>query len=171
MFVAFSGIAAASALQELYQRAFGLLGRGLHDLPRRALWVTAVLAVGAFIGWALPWLHSVGGPVLVSAVVLVGATGFWWFSMWLLLAGRRSWGDLFPSAVATGICWLGMDVVFRTTMSGTITSDYTKYGPIGVVFAIMSFLIATGVVVMLGAVAGALWQERRAARRAHRHPG
>ena len=33
-------------------------------------------------------------------------------------------------------------------------------GPIGVVFALMAYLIAIGVVVILGAVTGVVWQER-----------
>ena len=79
------------------------------------------------------------------------ATGFWWFSMWLLPAGKLGWRELFPSALATGICWLGMVVVFRLTLSSTIASNYMKYGPAGVVFAIMTFLTAIGVVIILGA--------------------
>jgi membrane protein len=34
--------------------------------------------------------------------------GFWWFTMWFLLAGRISWRRLVPCAVATGAFWLGM---------------------------------------------------------------
>jgi membrane protein len=97
---------------------------------------------------------------LVALVALIGGTAFWWFSMWLLLAGKLKWRELFPSALATGICWLGMQIVFRLTLSSTIVSDYKKYGSIGVVFAIMSLLIAIGVVIMLGALLGVVWRER-----------
>jgi membrane protein len=41
-----------------------------------------------------------------------------------------------------------------------------KYGPIGVVFDLMSWLIAIGVVIILGAVAGIVWQERNLSFRA-----
>jgi membrane protein len=51
-------------------------------------------------------------------------------------------------------------IVFRLTLSSTIVSDYRKYGSIGVVFAIMSLLIAIGVVIMLGALLGVMWRER-----------
>jgi membrane protein len=84
--------------------------------------------------------------------------------MWLLLAGKLAWRELFPSALATGIFWLGMVVVFRLTMSSTIISNYRKYGPIGVVFAVMSVLIAIGVVIMLGALVGLAWRERHGER-------
>lgn len=114
--------------------------------------------------WTQPWLDRIGGPGLVAIAALPAATAFWWFSMWLLLAGKLGWRELFPSALATGICWLGMVIVFRLTLSGTIASDYRKYGPAGVVFAIMTLLIAIGVVIILGALLGVAWRER------HEHP-
>jgi membrane protein len=80
--------------------------------------------------------------------------------MWFLLAGRISWRRLLPSAVATGVFWVGMEAVFAVVFSGMVTSNYQKYGPIGIVFALVSYLIATGVVVILGAVAGIVWRER-----------
>ena len=84
----------------------------------------------------------------------------------VLLAGRITWRELFPSAVATAVFWLGMEVVFSVIFSGMVTSYDTKYGPIGVVFALMSWLIAIGVVIILGAVAGVVWQERNLSFRA-----
>jgi hypothetical protein len=41
-----------------------------------------------------------------------------------------------------------------------VISDDNKYGPIGIIFALLSYLIAIGVVVILGVVAGLVWQER-----------
>ena len=54
-----------------------------------------------------------------------------------------------------------MSVVFNLTMSSTITSNYKKYGDIGVVLSLMSFLIAIGVVIILGAIIGVVWRLRR----------
>ena len=156
-----SGIAAAAAIQELYERAFDLETRGLKDTPRRLAWLAILLGSTALISWAGPTVHAAGGPVLLSLLALVAVTGFWWFTMWLLLAGRVSWRELFPSALATAICWLAMSVVFNLTMSSTITSNYNKYGDIGVVLAIMSYLIAIGVVIILGAIIGVVWRLRR----------
>jgi membrane protein len=160
VFFIVGGIAAGAAIQELYERVFEVQGRGFRDLPQRMIWLAVAVGAVSLSAWAQPWLHSVGGPVLVALVALIGGTAFWWFSMWLLLAGKLRWRELFPSALATGICWLAMQIVFRLTMSSTIVSDYKKYGSIGVVFAIMSLLIAIGVVIMLGALLGVVWRER-----------
>ena len=53
-----------------------------------------------------------------------------------------------------------MEVVFSFIFSGTVISDDMKYGSIGVVFALMSWLIAIGVVIILGAIVGVVWRER-----------
>ena len=77
-----------------------------------------------------------------------------------------SWRDVFPAVVATAVFWLGMEAVFSVIFSGMVTSYDTKYGPIGVVFALRSWLIAIGVVIILGAAAGIVWQERNLSFRA-----
>jgi membrane protein len=164
VFCVIFGIAAAGAVQELYGRVFDVKGRGLRDAPRRIVWLAAALGLSFAGAWTQPWLDRAGGPGLVAIAALPVATAFWWFSMWLLLAGELGWRELFPSALATGICWLGMVIVFRLTLSTTIASDYRKYGSAGVIFAITPLLIAIGVVIVLGALLGAAWQER------HEHP-
>jgi membrane protein len=160
VFFIVGGLAAAAAIQELYERVFEVEGRGLRDTPRRVAWLAVAVGCSFLTAWAQPWLSNAGGPGLDAFAALIGATAFWWFSMWLLLGGKEGWRDLFPSALATGICWVGMRVVFRLTLSTTIVSDYRRYGPIGVVFAVMSLLIAIGVVIMLGALLGIVWRER-----------
>jgi membrane protein len=160
VFFLVSGIAAAAAIQELYERVFEVQGRGFRDTPRRVVWLIAAIGATSLSGWIQPIADRVGGGALVAVIVLIGGTLFWWFSMWVLLAGKLSWRRLFPSALATGICWLGMVIAFRLTISASIAADYRKYGSIGVVFAIMSLLIAVGVVIILGALLGLLWQER-----------
>ena len=127
---------------------------------RRLIWLAVLVACSVLAGWAGPGLRGAGGPVLLGVIGLVVLTGFWWFTMWFLLAGRISWRGLFPAAAATAVCWVGMEAVF------SVISDDKKYGPIGVVFALMSWLIAIGVVIILGAVAGIVWQERNLSFRA-----
>lgn len=98
---------------------------------------------------------------MVGLWSLIEGVTFWGFSMWLLLGGRLTWRELFPSALATGICWRGLVLAFRLTISNSITSSYHTYGTIGVVFVIMSVLIGVGVVIVLGALLGVAWRERR----------
>ena len=162
--VVVGGISAAGAIQQLYESGFDLERRGLRDTPRHVAWLLWVVVASGLAGWAGPGLRGLAGPVVLAVVGLVWFTGFWWLGMWVLLGGRMTWSQLFPSALATAIFWLGTTVAFRLTMSATITENYRQYGAIGVIFAVMTVLIAIGVVVLLGAVVGAVWQERRAGR-------
>jgi membrane protein len=166
VFFILGGIAAATAVQGLYERAFELEGRGARDMLRRLIWLAVLVGGAALAGWAGPGLRGAGGPVLLAVIGLVALTGFWWFTIWFLLAGRISWRHLFPAAVATAVFWLGMEAVFSVIFSGMVTSYDKKYGPIGVVFALMSWLIAIGVVIILGAAAGIVWDERNLSFRA-----
>jgi|GEM_PF-6928334 len=59
-----------------------------------------------------------------------------------------------------------MEAVFSVIFSDMVTSDDKKYGPPGVVSALMSWPIAIGVVIILGAVAGIVWRERNLSFRA-----
>jgi len=97
-------------------------------------------------------------PVVFWIVSLVAFIGVWWLAMWFLLGGRISWRRLDPCAVAIGACWVGMLAVFDVTFSGMITSYDQKYGAIGIVLAFMSLFIAIGVVLILGAAVGLMWQ-------------
>ena len=160
LFFILGGIAAATAVQDLYERSFGLQSGGMKDIVRRLGWLVLTVGGAALAAVAGPWFHSWGGPVVLAIVGLGALTLYWWFTMWFLLSARESWRTLFPSAVATALFWVGMEVVFSFIFSSTVISDDQKYGPIGIVFALMSWLIAIGVVIILGAVAGLVWRER-----------
>jgi membrane protein len=155
------GVAAASGVQELYERAFDLESRGMKDLPRQVVWLAVVIAACFFGGWAGPYVDDAGGPVLLAVVAFVLFTLFWWFTAWFLVGGRRPLRDILPVAVATSLFWIGMEVVFSFTFSGMVISNHQKYGAIGVVFSLLSWLIAIGVVIVLGAVVGIVWRERQ----------
>ena len=120
------------------------------------------MLIGASLlsGWAGPGLRHAGGPALLAVTGLVWATGFWWLTMQILLAGRLSWRAQFPAAWATGVLYIAMQMVFSLVFSAMVISDEHIYGPIGTIFAVLSYLIAIGVVVILGAVAGRAWHER-----------
>ncbi len=161
VFFILGGVAAATAVQGLYENAYEVGSRGMKDFVRRLAWLAILIGASFLAGWSGPSLRRAGGPVLLGALGFVGTTLFFWFTMWFLLAGRVHWRDLVPAAVATGVFWVGMEAVFSLIFSNEIISDDKKYGPVGVVFALMSWFIAIGVVIILGAVVGMVWRERQ----------
>lgn len=159
VFFILGGYALVAALQSLYERIFNLESRGMPDLWRRVVWLVIAFGLINLGGWLAKPIRDAGDLPYALYSVVVLAAGFW-FTMWFLLAGRIRWRYLLPGAVATGVFWMGMLVVFRHVFSGMVISDYDKYGTIGAVFAFMSFFIAIGVVIVLGAIVGIVWRER-----------
>ena len=160
VFFVLGGVAAASALQQIYEQAFGLPHRGLKDILPLLAWLAVLIGTLLLAGWAGPRLRHAGGPPLLVLAGLVLSTAFWWLTMRILLARRISWQKLFPPACATGVLYVAMEVFFSLFFSGIVISDEQKFGPIGTVFALLTYLIAVGVVVILGAVVGLVWHER-----------
>src|SRR6266571_6677173 len=73
VFFILGGLAAAAAIQELYERVFEVEGRGFRDTPRRVAWLVVALDFSLLASLVQSWLHDAGGIVLVAVVALVGA--------------------------------------------------------------------------------------------------
>jgi membrane protein len=159
---AFAGtLAVVSSLQTVYERIFGQTHRGWRDLPRFLLWVLVLLAVLVAEGAAGRPIRSAGGVVLEALVGVLALTVFFGWTMHLLLAGRLPWPELIRPALVTALMWLGLGVFSSAYFSSAVVSDSRLYGTIGVVFSLLTWLIAVAAVIVLGATAGAVWEERR----------
>jgi membrane protein len=95
------------------------------------------------------------------ANLLIVLALFWW-GLHYLLRGQESWGRLFPAALATGVFWVGLGAFASVYFSSTLVSDSHLYGAIGVVFTLITWFIAIGAVITLGAVVGHTFVTRRA---------
>ncbi|MEV7687090.1 ribonuclease BN [Streptomyces bungoensis] len=146
-------MAVAGTLQSWYRLLFDVPGGGWRDTGARLVWVVWLLgyaAVQAALGRAL------GAGVLTGLLGFVWAAVFWWGSMYILLARAAPWRTLLPAALVTSVCWVGLGVFSAYYFSASIVANEQKYGPIGVVMVILSWLVAVGVVIHLGAVVGRL---------------
>jgi membrane protein len=101
------------------------------------------------------------GPVLLGLVDFVLLTFFFWWSIHFLLDGRESRTRVGPSAVTTALYWMGLGVLASFYLFSTLVSDSRSYGTIGVVFTLVTWFIAIGAVIALGAVGGVVWQRRK----------
>ncbi len=149
--------AVVSALQGLYEDIFGLAHKGLRGFWRWVVWAAALMGFAAGISEVGGLLENSVGLGVVSFILL---TAFFWWTLHFLLARRIAWRQLLPSAVATAVFWIGLGVFSSIFFSSAIVSNYHRFGAIGVLLLLMSWLIAVGVVIILGAVVGILWQER-----------
>jgi membrane protein len=161
-FLFFSAIAIASTLQAWYEK--------IYDQPSFHNWRKQLVnRLGWLVGLILyVWLQVLigsqvgptGGHVLIFACEFAVATLFWWWSAHVLLYGRIGWRALFPTGLATGICLTGLGVFSSLLFSKSIISDANRYGPIGTLMGLLSYIIGFGVCLHLGAVIGRMWHER-----------
>ena len=134
-------------------------------LAYQAVWFTGYLTyltVQVLIGRQV---SPLGDHVLIFVTEFVFAVMFWTFSPYLLLLREIGWRVLLPGGIATGICLTGLSVFSAQLLSASIVSADKNYGPVGVVTALLSYVIGFGVCIHLGAVFGRMWNERHETRR------
>jgi membrane protein len=156
-------IAVARSVQKLYLQVFDHPDkRGWSNVLRCLVWALAVAAevvVDALISRPLRDLPA--GRVFLGLGNLVIVLALFWWGIHFLLRGEESWRRLFPAALATGVFWVGLGAFASIYFSSTLVSDSQLYGAIGVVFTFITWFIAIGAVIILGAVAGHVWVIRR----------
>ncbi|MGW4164736.1 YhjD/YihY/BrkB family envelope integrity protein, partial [Streptomyces sp. NPDC004788] len=165
LMVLISATACSRAMQRLCERAWSLRGASARVAAWRwvawlAAWMLMIAAQGTLhdgFGVGL-WL---GLPLLLLVEV-----GMWWWTQHLLLTARVPWLPLLPGALLTGIA---LGVVTSTAslyMPRALNRSLEKYGSLGAVFTLLSWLIVLCAVVTLCVTAGAViarepWAARR----------
>ncbi|MFE5592485.1 YhjD/YihY/BrkB family envelope integrity protein [Streptomyces sp. NPDC056549] len=166
------GLTFGTVVQSGYEKVWDLPQAHWRARWRHALWL-AVL-IGVLYLFALARFRH-GAPA-GGTVSLLGGTLFFWWSQRLLLGGRVPWLSLLPGAVCTTLGLLGLRIFSRLVFSPLIASSAVTYGPFGAFLVIQTWLVAVGVVVFGGALAGRLVHEElnrapRAPKRRDRPPG
>jgi membrane protein len=163
IWILLGAIGIASTLQAWYQKVYDepTGGRKIRHLIAQLVWVAGLVIYLAVQDFFNRDVAQVGVRVLIYAVFFVVAVAFYWWTQHILLLGKTTWGQLFPGAVATGVCVTGLSVFSAWLFSGQIVSSDRDYGSIGVVTVLMSYMIGYGVCLHIGAVAGRVWAERR----------
>jgi membrane protein len=162
-------LAVASSLQQIYETVFRQDHQGLRDLYRLLTWIVVLIVVLVAESLAERPVSAVAGSGWLAPLVTVAIMApFYWWTMHFLLAGRVRWRMLLPSAIITGVLFAGLGFFSKFYFSETIVSDSKMYGTIGAIFGIMTWFIVIGAVIILGAAAGAVWEDRRNLRPAAR---
>ncbi|WP_141787978.1 YihY/virulence factor BrkB family protein [Oryzihumus leptocrescens] len=162
-----------AALQKGYEIAWQLPGRGVRDLWRPLVWLATMLGAATLVvvlggssehGVSRVWLLPLG----LTPVVFAWA----WWTQHLLLGGRVGWRPLLTGAATITVGLYGLRAFAAVSLSDSITYNFDRYGPIGIVFMLLSWFIGFSVVMLGGAVVGQEWwsarQRRLEARRAAR---
>jgi membrane protein len=149
-----SALSFTRAIQRVFQRAYDREPELLKDQQRGLVWV---LCLGVWVTLLAPLhesLEDLAG--IVFAVLVSSVTGFFlWLATPMLLLGERDWRYLAPGAVVSGV--LGALLSVASSIYVPILMDWSaeKYGLIGIAFALQSWLLVAGFMVVIGAVFGA----------------
>jgi membrane protein len=153
-------IALVASLQVVYERLFGQEHRGWRDLPRYVVWVAVVLGVLAVDGAINKPERTAAGPVGEAILGFVWAAIFFFWTMHFLLDGRVPWHRLVRPALVTALLWVALAFFSSLYFSSVVVDDSKTYGTIGAVFTFLTWFILIGVVIVLGAAVGAVWEAR-----------
>jgi membrane protein len=172
LFTLLSAYAWPTALQRGYELAWGVPSLGWRGLWRPLVWLTSFVAVGAVL-IALPPAHVLAEPWRTLLLLLLGAPlvfGWNWWTQHFLLRGVVGWRLLLPGAIAMTVGLLALRAAAGLFASAAIIDNYEKYGPLGIVFMLLSWLVAFGVVMLGGPLLGAALHEHRVLTGAARTP-
>jgi membrane protein len=144
-----SGLSLARALQRLYELAYKLPAAGIRGTPWHLLWILLIplyVSVRPLVaGLAGGWWHVVGS-LLLGAVT-------WLLTPYVLLGRRMAWQRLLPGAALASLGMTALAGFSLVYLPHSITSSAQQFGTIGVAFALLSWLVLGGFV-LVGAAAG-----------------
>lgn len=146
----------ARALARMYCRVWDLPpSRGLGALQRSVLWI---------VGWVMALqiltvvLRTFADAPLTRVVHLSLQLCFnvllWWWTAHFLLRGRVSWRALLPLATISAVLIVVLGMASNVLMPRYARTNLEQFGPLGVVFAIATWLVVFGGVLVLAAVVG-----------------
>jgi membrane protein len=163
LFTLLSAYTWPTALQRGYEIAWRVPSLGWRGLWRPLAWLTSFVGVGAVL-IVLPPAHILAEPWRTLLLLLLGAPlvlGWAWWTQHFLLRRAVAWRLLLPGAIAMTIGLLALRGAAGMFASAMIIDNYEQYGPLGIVFMLLSWLVAFSVVMLGGPVLGAALHEHR----------
>jgi membrane protein len=157
-----SGLGLVAALQYAYNSVWQVTGRGIKDRAVGLLWLlgAGLLFLGSFGLTALvkvlpAWL----APLQLVLAIIVSTGLFLWASK--ILPNRDvGWRALLPGAILGALGFEVLKIVGGYYVPKAISSSSALYGSLGVVFAILAWLLFFGRLVVYSSVLNVVLWER-----------
>ncbi|MFF8769550.1 YhjD/YihY/BrkB family envelope integrity protein [Kitasatospora sp. NPDC015120] len=159
-----SATALSRAMQRVCERCWELPKAGTRVAAWRWLvWLVVWLLCLAF---QTPVKDGFGlGAWLGVPLTFLLATAMWWWTQHLLLGARVRWLPLLPGAVLCGVAVVGIGVASRIYLPGAMSRSIGQFGPFGVVFTGLSWLIVVFTGMTLAIALGRVVAEEEAVSR------
>jgi membrane protein len=158
-----TGFGVVRTLQYVWNAAWQVPGRGLRDLAVGLGWLA-----GAFVLFALSFALSAAAGLLPWYLAPIGivaglatGVGLWLWTAHTLPNRLVGWRPLLPGAVVGAAGFEILKIAASFVVPRFVASSSDLYGPIGVVFAALAWLLLFGRLVVYSAVVEVvLWEER-----------
>ncbi|MFJ9949245.1 YhjD/YihY/BrkB family envelope integrity protein [Kitasatospora sp. NPDC091207] len=128
------------AMQRVCERCWELPKSGSRVVAWR--WLVWLLVWLVCLVFQTPVRDGFGlGAWLGIPLTFLDATALWWWTQHLLLVGRVRWLPLLPGALLCGAVVVGLGIAARVYLPRAMGHSVTQFGPYGVVFTGLSWLI------------------------------
>jgi uncharacterized BrkB/YihY/UPF0761 family membrane protein len=162
-FVVLSLFLFGKRVRHLYQRAYDLPSTSAKQEWRSVWWVFLLaayfVAVGALRNAAFESGAWAGVAAVTASYVLL--FGFLWWTPRFLLVRQLSWRHALPSAVVTSIGLILTAIWSVFWLPQIIVDNAERFGAIGITFGIFTWLYATSLALVAGAVVAAAIEDVR----------
>jgi membrane protein len=160
--VLWSGLGLVGALQYAYNSVWQVNDRGVRDKVFGLFWLggAALLFVGgAAATTVLRWLPGFVAPlgIVVSFAV---SLGLWLWTLRVLPNTKLPWRSLLPGALLGAIGLEVLKVVGAYYVPKAVASSSQLYGSLGIVFALLAWLLLFGRLVVYSAVLNVVRYEK-----------
>jgi membrane protein len=159
-----SGLGLVNALQYAYNQVWQVEERGLKDKAVGMGWLlgAAVLFVGASaVTTVLNWLPGFFAPLGIA--VSLGVNFLLWLWTAKVLPNRDvGWKPLIPGAILGAVGMVALKFLGAIYVPKAVANSSELYGSLGVVFAVLAWLLFFGRLIIYSAVLNVVLHERRA---------
>lgn len=157
--VVWSAISLGRKLSSTYCDIWRVPRLRLHQQWRALVWLGVQLALMLAIAWVRDLWSAAGAAWFVPLVAL--SCLMWWafevLSERVLTGGMISWRNLGVAALVVTAGRVGLGVYVVAYLADALSGQAERYGPIGVVFAIFTYIVATVSVLLCGTLLAATW--------------
>ncbi|MFC5667487.1 YhjD/YihY/BrkB family envelope integrity protein [Kitasatospora misakiensis] len=156
-----SATALSRAMQRVCERCWELPKSGTRVAAWR--WLVWLMVWLVCLVCQTPVRDGFGlGAWLGVPLTFLMATALWWWTQHLLLGGRVRWLPLLPGALLCGVAVVGIGVASRVYLPSAMSRSIGQFGPYGVVFTALSWLIVVFSGVTLAIALGRVVAEEEA---------
>jgi membrane protein len=161
-----SGLGVVGAMEFALDSVWAVSGRGLKDRLWGLAWLAGagVILIGSFavtgiVGY-LPAPAAVLAAPLSLALGLAIDVGLWLWTFTVLTNCQVGWRTMLPGAIFGAVGLEVLKALGTIWLPRTVASSSALYGSIGVVFAVLAWLLLFGQLVVYAAVLNVVMHER-----------